>query len=235
VAALQRLAGNASEHAPEQDRKQAAECRQRDIPLLFLAVTGSWLLLRRRTRIELVFIAVAILAIAMTASINIGIRHLLPIYLFLAMIAAYAAASLWPRGRLLVVACLAWAIVGSAAAHPDYLPWMNAFAGKHPERVLEDSNFDWGQDIWRLVRVLKKRHIDSIGYSVFTNVRPSSVHFTQGYILDPHKQSTGWIVVSEHNLQLAVARDPSAYAWLTRTHSFERIGKTLRLYEVPAR
>jgi hypothetical protein len=47
--------------------------------------------------------------------------------------------------------------------------------------------------------------------------------------------SSGWIVVSEHTLQLAVARDPSAYKWLTEPYPFERIGKTIRLYHLVAR
>ena len=88
---------------------------------------------------------------------------------------------------------IAWIVIGSLVAHPDYIPWMNAFAGRHPEKVLEDSNFDWGQDIWRMVRVLRKRGIDRIGYLLFTDIRPSSVHYTNGYIIDPQKKSSGFV------------------------------------------
>ena len=34
-------------------------------------------------------------------------------------------------------------------ANPDYLPYFNE-AVAHPERVLVDSDLDWGQDLRRL-------------------------------------------------------------------------------------
>ena len=72
-----------------------------------------------------------------------------------------ASIRLWrtPWLRPLVGALAAWLVAGSLLAHPDYLPWMNAFAGPHPERVVLDSNFDWGQDVVRLRDACRrKRH-----------------------------------------------------------------------------
>jgi hypothetical protein len=107
---------------------------------------------------------------------------------------------------------------------------MNAFAGRHPEKVLLDSNFDWGQDIWRLSRICHARGITNLGYKVATTVRGSNVGITSGYILDPMKPNRGWMVISEQELELARVGNASAYDWLTRGHDFERIGKTMRLY-----
>jgi 4-amino-4-deoxy-L-arabinose transferase-like glycosyltransferase len=206
------------------------------IPFLLLSACGAWLLFRRRHAAAfLILIAAAILAITMTARINIGVRHILPIYLPLSIVAAYAVVELWrinPPARTFVAAALGWLLLSSALAHPDYIPWMNAFAGKHPERVLLDSNFDWGQDIWRLATICRKRGITTLGYAVMTNVRPSSVGIAGGAPLNEHVPSHGWIVLSEHNLHFALARNPQAYRWLDR-YPFERVGKTLRLYHLP--
>jgi hypothetical protein len=135
--------------------------------------------------------------------------------------------------RVAITAACLWFAVSSIGAHPDYLPWMNALAGRHPEHVLLDSNYDWGQDLWRLARICQARGITSIGYSVTTGVRPANVGITSGHKLDPTRPSRGWLVLSDQNLELARTRDPLAFDWLTCRRSFERVGKTLRLYHVP--
>jgi hypothetical protein len=171
----------------------------------------------------------------MTARINIGVRHILPMYLPLSIVGAYAVIELWRvsrPARAVIAVALAWLLLSSALAHPDYIPWMNAFAGKHPEHVLLDSNFDWGQDIWRLATICRKRGITTLNYAVMTNIRPSSIGITGGAPLDENAPSRGWIVLSEHNLQFARAENPNAYRWLDR-YPFERVGKTLRLYHLP--
>jgi 4-amino-4-deoxy-L-arabinose transferase-like glycosyltransferase len=207
------------------------------IPYLLLALIGACLLVKRRRRDAfLIVIAAVILLIAMSSRINIGVRHILPMYIPLSMIAAYAVVELWkmPRPiRLAIGGALLWLVLSSALAHPDYIPWMNAFAGKHPQRVLLDSNFDWGQDLWRLGRICRERGIHEFGYSVVTTIRADSIGITGGHLLQENVPSRGWLVLSEHNLEMARAKNPTAFDWLVRHHPFERVGKTLRLYQVP--
>jgi hypothetical protein len=49
-------------------------------------------------------------------------------------------------------------------------------------------------------------------------------------VLPPWKQVTGWVAISE----LAKVHDPQGYAWLEAYQPFERIGKTIDLYYIPA-
>src|SRR5213079_1236733 len=114
---------------------------------------------------EIPLIALAILAVAMTSHINIGARHVIPIYAPMAVAAAFAVVEL-RRFRIASAALVAWLVIGSAAAHPDYLPWFNAFAGSHPERILNDSNLDWGQDVLRLVRTSRAMKIPQLTVSL---------------------------------------------------------------------
>src|SRR6185436_18301178 len=109
------------------------------LPLLILFLAGAFY---RRTR-EFALIAAAILLFAMTASLNIGLRHILPIYAPFSIVAAFGAVALWRRARLLVIALLAWLVLGVAVAHPDYLAWFNEVAGRNPARIAVDSNLDW--------------------------------------------------------------------------------------------
>jgi len=203
------------------------------IPYLLFTALGVWLLVkRRRDAAFLVLIAAVILAIAMCSRINIGVRHILAVYIPLSMIAGYGVVELWRTTRIAVGVAMLWLIVSSVRAHPDYIPWMNAFAGERPYRALLDSNFDWGQDIWRLARVCKQRGITWLGYDVVTSIRPSSIGITGGEPLREDTPTHGWVVISEQKLELARIANPHAYGWLESQPHFERIGKTLRLYHV---
>ena len=51
------------------------------------------------------------------------------------------------------------------AAHPDYLPYFNALAGSNPERIVVDSDLDWGQDLKRLGRRLKELGAPSVAFT----------------------------------------------------------------------
>jgi AbrB family looped-hinge helix DNA binding protein len=54
---------------------------------------------------------------------------------------------------------LVWTAISSAAAHPDYLAYFNELGGTHPERILVDSDLDWGQDMARLATELQRRRV----------------------------------------------------------------------------
>ena len=83
-------------------------------------------------------------------------RHILPIYIAFSILAAYgvirlfesAGARKWLPG--MIVLLLGWLTLSSILSHPDYLPYFNELAGNHPEKILVDSDLDWGQDMKRL-------------------------------------------------------------------------------------
>ncbi len=101
---------------------------------------------------------------------NIGIRHLLPLYPFLALFGAAIFARAWarraesPRARILAGAWLVLPLISAvelARIHPHELSYFNAFAGG-PEggaRILTDSNIDWGLDLRRLGTELARRGV----------------------------------------------------------------------------
>ena len=94
--------------------------------------------------------------VALLQPINIGHRHLLPIYPFLIVMAARSA-RVWGGARrrcqrLVIaawVALLAWGVIAAAKIYPDYLAYFNEVAGgpRGGYRWLVDSNLDWGQDL----------------------------------------------------------------------------------------
>jgi 4-amino-4-deoxy-L-arabinose transferase-like glycosyltransferase len=202
------------------------------IPFLLLALAGCVLMLVRRKAIEIVVIVAVILDMAMTSRINIGVRHVLPIYAPLSIAAAFAVVNLW-RFRFMTGALAAWLIIGSAAAHPDYLPWFNAFAGDRPEKILTDSNIDWGQDVLRLVRYTRREKIPHLTLSLSTSVPVERVGLPPITYMELWKPLHGWVAISEFHLAIGHA-DPQYRAWtdewFPEQRPFTRIGKSIRLY-----
>ena len=90
---------------------------------------------------------------ALNSDLNIGHRHLLPIYpvLFIASGAAVMLLNQYHRliGHLVIGVLLLWQIGESMAARPNYLSYFNAIAGGPGDgyKHLVDSSLDWGQDL----------------------------------------------------------------------------------------
>jgi dolichyl-phosphate-mannose-protein mannosyltransferase len=90
---------------------------------------------------------------ALTTNLNLGLRHVLPIYPFIFIAVGIALAALlryWPMYATVLGALLALGlIVESTAIYPDYLTFFNVAVGGNRGgiRLLSDSNLDWGQDL----------------------------------------------------------------------------------------
>ena len=217
------------------------------IPLLMAGPLGVAWLARTgwRTRdswaLAPLVLVVTLLGFASTFSrINIGIRHILIVYPFLALGAAYVAQRAWrasvaqrqPRralaGAAVVLALLAWQLSTLWRAYPDYLPYFNE-AVAHPERVLVDSDLDWGQDLYRLEQRAAQLHIRRLSLAYRGTADLAREPLPQLHILPPHQPVTGWVAVSE----LARTRDAGDYQWLDAYRPLERVGKSIDLYYIP--
>ena len=139
--------------------------------LAFLAVTLILLaaivrdeLTRREAPLWLVPVGVLFLA-SIGTSYNIGIRHLLPVYPFLALASAGVLARWIEAGRrvpaLLLCALPLVSLAETAAVHPHELSYFNPIAGGPlgGRRILSDSNVDWGLDLKRLAAELSRRGV----------------------------------------------------------------------------
>ncbi len=100
-------------------------------------------------------------AVILAGKLNIGHRHLLPLYpvLFVAL----GACAYWLRLNLRVARFGIWGLVaalgaGSLIVWPDYLSFFNRFAGGPAGgyRHLVDSSLDWGQDLPALARWIER-------------------------------------------------------------------------------
>jgi hypothetical protein len=110
-------------------------------------------------------------AISMTSAINLGVRHLLPVYPFLyaAIAALLAKLSVKRIFRYAMVGLAALQIAECASIYPDYLAFFNALSGGpgNGPRYLVDSNIDWGQDVKKLKSWLKVRGTNRVWIGYF--------------------------------------------------------------------
>jgi hypothetical protein len=103
----------------------------------------------------------------MSSGMNIGHRHIAPIYPFLIVLAARTANALidGPRAvRAIVAVLLCSHAVSSLSSFPGYLSYFNLAGGgaRGGSRFLLDSNIDWGQDMIRLGNLMKERGIEEL-------------------------------------------------------------------------
>ena len=214
------------------------------IGLLLLAIAGCAFVLRRWRnehfeqswpQVLTVVFSVMILLVGMLARIDLGVRHILPIYPLLAIVGGYAATELFRHSRPAAVAAailVAWVAVDSMRAHPDYLAHFNEFAGSHPEKILSESDLDWGQDLYRLSRRLKERGIQEFSIAYFGSALMHKADLPHYELLSPTQPSRGYIAVSLHYLNIDYKKNGS-FVWLKSYTPVERIGKSIDLFYIP--
>ncbi len=122
--------------------------------LLLLAITLLSLFAIRPRFIELSFAipALAWIVFLMLAKIDIGIRHFLPAYLFLIMLASRVMLTA-PRIRAISWSLCILSALHALMYHPDYLSYFN-FPRNKPFYAINDSNIDWGQSLKQIRRYL---------------------------------------------------------------------------------
>ena len=176
-------------------------------------------------------------ALSMINAIDLGVRHILPIYPMFCVLGAALAVRL-PWGTAAAIACAAIVAIESLAIYPDYLAFFNAAAGgpKAGPRYLLDSNIDWGQDVKKLRSWLRARHIDSVCMFYFGNTGVEFYGIPMRYL--PRTWETAEreklncvAAISVTNLyDLYVPR--GSYAWLREREPVARIGWSIYVYDL---
>ncbi len=126
------------------------------LSLLALALVGALGFARRRDWLYAATPLFALLAIytavALTQGLNIGHRHILPLYPALFVLAG-SITLLWPARRWVTATALTlllgWYAIDSLRVRPHYLAYFSPAVGGPAQgyQRLADSSLDWGQDL----------------------------------------------------------------------------------------
>jgi hypothetical protein len=190
---------------------------------LMLATIAGLFACWRRCRFLPVAFCLGILLVAAPSTINIGVRHVLPVFLGLSVIGAFGLVRLARISVLLPAALVAWMAISGAHVHPNYLSYFNAFAGADPEEIMVNSDTEWEQSWVQVGRVLRARGASEvsleIGYSEFATkeVLEHVYGFPPVRLPNPTgKPRAGWKVVDVPRLRAVTNRwqfGPDATVW----------------------
>jgi len=188
---------------------------------------------------------------AIAGNLNIGIRHLLPVFPFIYILAVFGVYQGFklvktPIKRrilasffLLLFFCYA---VSSLFAFPHYLSYYNVFGGgiKNGYKIAVDSNYDWGQDFYRLLTFVEKEKIEKIYLDYFGGEDPV-FWLGEKYIkLNPKEIKEpphGWLAVSLNQLMGGIAepttgfdQETGYYSWLKNQTPAAKAGHSIFIY-----
>lgn len=184
--------------------------------------------------------------------LNIGNRHILPVYPFAFIIAAIGLFFLLRQRYLKIAALIVFALyfISSLRIAPNYLSYVNLIGGgaENGWKYLADSNYDWGQDLQKLKKWVEKNGNPPINLAYFGSDDPDLLginytilpslnwHFYPKKIepeLLKNIQLKGYFAISTHHL-VGMGLDYSSvcniYEYFKDKKPFARAGYSIRIF-----
>ncbi len=194
------------------------------LPILVGAAAGAVHLIRRRASGDaagfVAFVLVPALwlvaALSLVHRVNIGLRHALPAVPALLILAGVGAGAAWRSGRLARGAAIAGVVllaVSVLRASPHHLSYFHELVGGPAagDRILIDSNLDWGQDEAELRKRIAGR----------------------GVVVNPRRPvAAGLVAVSVNARHGLLERDGLRRRWIHRLPVVERVAYTWTIHRV---
>jgi len=176
---------------------------------------------------------------SLTSHLNLGVRHILPIYPFIIILSGYLIMINIKRFnklfKILLIILLLFHITSSILIYPHFLAYFNEAVGgsENGPKYLIDSNIDWGQDLKNLEVYLKKNKIQSLCLSYFGTASTSYyLKMNTGKISEiPEFESSRpdcLVAVSVSNL----FNKEGNYRWLTKYEQIANIGYSIYIFSI---
>jgi hypothetical protein len=154
------------------------------LPFLAACLIAPFVRLRERKPRGEIFVILPLIVLLLSYSVladrvNYGIRHILPVFPFLFLFAGRLGPFFATRSRRLRIAALAVLSLyplSALLATPNTVDYFNLFARGQGDRILLDSNIDWGQGLKRVKSYMDREGLDHIDLSPTsaTSTRPST-------------------------------------------------------------
>jgi hypothetical protein len=198
-------------------------------PLLILlsGAAGAYVVLRRKVAgsrdLLLISLVPAVYFLcAVKAPVNIGIRHVMPLYPFLLLYA-----------KLFFGVLLIAQAADIARYAPDYLSYFTVLVKPaNTWQLLSDSNTDWGQGLVALRRFQDEHPNEPIHLAYVGEVDPAwyGIRYTR---LHEQDRPSGLVVVSATHLSGQLLTNHDAYRWLLQYPLKTILNHTLYVFQVP--
>jgi tetratricopeptide (TPR) repeat protein len=219
------------------------------IPLLFFLTFAFLKTFRnfKKDYVDICFLLSLPILLFITASfspLQIGHRHILPMYPFLFVFSSQVITSKW---KTIVFPFILWYLVLSVKIHPHYLAYFNEFAGgpSNGYKYLVDQNIDWGQDLKGLKEYIKKQHVSDVILSYYGSGLPDYMDFNFQDLFSfgiwDKKQYVNSLYPSKEILAISVTNLQGLYFgkighdiffWLKNKKPLNNIGYSIFIYDV---
>jgi 4-amino-4-deoxy-L-arabinose transferase-like glycosyltransferase len=202
------------------------------------------------TEIVLLLWIIIYWALSITAKVNIGIRHLIPVYGFTYILISGQLALIYEKIKFkklylsAVGLMCAWFLIETLMVFPYYLTYFNEVAGGPTggHKYVVDSNLDWGQDLKRLGDWVETNNIQKISLDYFGWADQSYYLGNKFYWVVGGKYKTkdqfladnptgGYLAVSGTFYQQSIASDKNYY-WLTNYQPVTVIGNSIFVWHI---
>jgi 4-amino-4-deoxy-L-arabinose transferase-like glycosyltransferase len=217
------------------------------LALLALYLAFAW---RKGHATPIRLLALALLLALTLSPLNIGIRHALPLTCLLTLLTATYLSTHWhqPRFRKAAFIAIPLLAIETLAAFPHFIPFFNLPATLiGPDKLLADSNLDWGQDLARLAEWRKLHPEGTLYLAYWGTADPATYGLTVTHLpgtydlaatqspADPSRP--GYVAVSVTYLQGLTRNGVPApfFSRLATQPELATAGKTIHIYRWPPR
>ncbi len=193
---------------------------------------------------------------ASISKVQIGFRHILPIFPFLIVISSSVVSTdsnknntKPPILNFILLPLIGWYIFGCMKIHPFHLSYFNEFVGgaKNGYKYLTDSNIDWGQGLKKLGKWFLKQKYKGIYLCYFGtadphyyNIKYIGIGFVDNLSYDERpgdniqftKDEPVIFAISVTNLQATYYADKKIFAFLKEIQPIEEIAYSIFVYDI---
>ncbi len=209
--------------------------------LLVLCLPG---LIRRRKKQSTRFLTVPIVIMfaftLLTTRQFFGVRYLLPVYPFLALLIGLGLqATLEHTGKLLrakwtvTLLATAFLVCSTLLTFPNYISFFNELIEPRSQsyQYLVDSDLDWGQDLRRLADYVREKGIEDITVDFF-GAGEVNYYIPRAKLTDCHnpERPSGYFAVFATTRQYSLRFENDNYKWLNEYEPVKIIGNSVFIY-----
>jgi len=174
--------------------------------LLFFVSIWAWARNRHNRLPAILLLAAGVYFCgAMVSRLNIGLRHVLPVYPFLFVVISGTILELWRTGSRIkksgLIVLGLWYLCSTLFVYPHYLAYFNELIGgaKNGHKVLLDSNLDWGQDLKGLKKWMDENAVKKVQLFYFGTAAPKYYGIDDFYSTE---NLSGATITARHDVDL---------------------------------
>ncbi len=178
-------------------------------------------------------------AFSLAGNLNIGVRHIIPLYPFIYVsLGSLAVSKFWAFKKIqaIIISMLVlYYLSSSILIYPHFLAYFNDISGgpENGPSYLVDSNIDWGQDVKKLQKYLQKNNISYVCMSYFGQTKLEYYDIDFRYLpqnprIEEIKDLNCVVAISVTSLYSKAGE----FAWLKQYTPIEKIGYSIYLYDL---